>query len=176
MAWGGEVSKAHQLVIGVPQGSVLGPLLFSTYTTSLGPIIQALGFSYHFYADDTKLYLSFRPDDPTVAARISGCLVDISAWMKEHHLQLNLAKTELLVFPATPTLQHDFTIQLGSSTSTPSSSVRNLGVIFDDQLTFKYHIAKSARLLQVCITQHQKDQALSNGACCTTSCPGPCHF
>ncbi len=145
VAWGGEVSKAHQLVTGVPQGSVLGPLLFSTYTTSLGPIIQAHGFSYHFYTDDTQLYLSFRPDDPTVAARISGCLADISAWMKEHHLQLNLAKTELLVFPATPTLQHDFTIQLGSSTITPSASVRNLGVIFDDQLTFKEHIAKTAR-------------------------------
>ncbi len=145
MAWGGEVSKAHKLVTGVPQGSVLGPLLFSTYTTSLAPIIQAHGFSYHFYADDTQLYLSFRPDDPTVAARISGCLVDISAWMKEHHLQLNLAKTELLVFPATPTLHHDFTIQLGSSTITPSASVRNLGVIFDDQLTFKKHIAKTAR-------------------------------
>ncbi len=65
--------------------------------------------------------------------------------MKEHHLQLNLAKTELLVFPATPTLQHDFTIQIGSSTITPSTSVRNLGVIFDDQLTFKVHIAKTAR-------------------------------
>ncbi len=144
MAWGGEVSTAHQLVTGVPQGSVLGPLLFSTYTTSLGPITQAHGFSYHFYADDTQLYLSFRPDDPTVAARISGCLADISAWMKEH-LQLNLAKTELLVFPTTLTLQYDFTIQLGSSTITPSSSVRNLGVIFDEQLTFKEHIAKTAR-------------------------------
>ncbi len=65
--------------------------------------------------------------------------------MKEHHLQLNLAKTELLFLPATPTLQHDFTIQLGSSTISPSASVRNLGVIFDDQLTFKEHIAKTAR-------------------------------
>ncbi len=65
--------------------------------------------------------------------------------MKEHHLQLNLAKTELLVFPVTSKIQHDFTIQLGSSTITPSASVRNLGVIFDDQLTFKEHIAKNAR-------------------------------
>ncbi len=145
VAWGGEVSKAHQLVTGVPQGSVLGPLLFSTHTTSLGPIIQAHGFSHHCYADDTQLYLSFQPDDPTVAARISGCLADISAWMKEHHLQLNMAKTELLVVPATPTLQHDFSIQLGTSIITPSTSVRNLGVIFDDQLTFKEHIAKTAR-------------------------------
>ncbi len=111
VAWGGEVSKAHQLVTGVPQGSVLGPLLFSTYTTSLGPIIKAHGFSYHFYTDDTQLYRTCRPDDPTVAAWISGCLADISAWMKEHHLQLNLAKTELLVFPAAPTLQHDDSVR-----------------------------------------------------------------
>ncbi len=145
--WPGEgrYPKHINWSLGFPRDRFLDPLLFSTYTTSLAPIIQAHGFSYHFYTDDTQLYLSFRPDDPTVAARISGCLADISAWMKEHHLQLNLAKTELLVFPATPTLQHDFTIQLGSSTITPSASVRNLGVIFDDQLTFKEHIKKTAR-------------------------------
>ncbi|XDV31030.1 hypothetical protein PO909_033807 [Leuciscus waleckii] len=72
-------------------------------------------------------------------------MVDILAWMKQHHLQFSLAKTELLVFPASPTLQHDFTIQLGSSSITPSRSIRNLGVLFDDQLTFKDHIAKTAR-------------------------------
>ncbi len=165
MAWGGEVSTAHQLVTGVPQSSVLGSLLFSTYTTSLGPIIQAHGFSYHFYADDTQLYLSFRPDDPTVAARISGCLADISAWMKEHHLQLNLAKTELLVFPATPTLHYDFTIQLGSSTITPSASVRNLGVIFDDQLTFKEHIAKTARSCRIALHIKKIRHFMTEHAC-----------
>ncbi len=95
--------------------------------------------------------------------------------MKEHHLQLNLAKTELLVVPATPTLQHDFSIQLGTSIITPSTSVRNLGVIFDDQLTFKEHIAKTARSCRLRYTTSE-NQALPDRACCATSCPGPCRF
>ncbi len=101
--------------------------------------------SYRHMASPTISMLMTHSSISHFDQMISGCLADISAWMKEHHLQLNLAKTELLVFPATPTLQHDFTIQLGSSTITPSSSVRNLGVIFDGQLTFKEHIAKTAR-------------------------------
>ncbi len=65
--------------------------------------------------------------------------------MKEHHLQLNLAKTELLVFSATPNLQHEFISQLGTSIISPSTSVRNFGVIFEEQLTFKEHIANTVR-------------------------------
>ncbi len=65
--------------------------------------------------------------------------------MKDHHLQLNLAKTELLVVPANPSFHHNFTIQLGTSTITPSKTTRNHGVMIDDQLTFSDHIAKTAR-------------------------------
>jgi len=65
--------------------------------------------------------------------------------MKEYHLQLNVTKTELLVLPDYLSLQHDFTIQLDSSSISPSRLVRNLGVIFDDQLTFTDHITKTAR-------------------------------
>ncbi|XP_057177924.1 uncharacterized protein LOC130546583 [Triplophysa rosa] len=69
----------------------------------------------------------------------------LSSWMKEHHLHLNLSKTELLVIPAHPSIEHHLTIQLGSSTITPTKSARNLGVMLNDQLKFTFHIAATTR-------------------------------
>ncbi len=98
VSWRGEVSKTQLLATGVPQGSVLGPLLFSIYMSSLASVIQKHGFSNHCYADDSQLYLSFQPDDPTVATRIAACISDIYCWMKDH--PLNLAQTKELVVSA----------------------------------------------------------------------------
>jgi len=88
VSWRGEGSQ--HLATGVPQGSVLGLLLFFIYMSSLGSVIQKHVFFYYCYADDTQLYHSFQLDDPMVAARISACLTDISSWMKDHHLQLKV--------------------------------------------------------------------------------------
>ncbi len=130
VAWGGEVSKEHQLATGFPLGSVLHHIHYITGThyTSTWFLLP------NSTIDDRQLYHLFQPDNPKVAAWISGCLANISAWMKEQHLQFNLAKTELLFFPATPNLQHDFIILLGSSK-----------LFFGDQLTFKDHIVKTSR-------------------------------
>ncbi len=124
LSWPGLCTFTHLTDAFIQSDLQCIPALHFLYVCSLGI--------------EPTTFCAANADDPTD-------LRLISAWMKEHHLQLNLAKTELLVFPATPTLQNDFTIQLGSSTITPSASVRNLGEIFDDQLTFKEHIAKTAR-------------------------------
>lgn len=74
------------------------PLIFSIYNLTCNDHKGTwLHFYYHCYASDTQL--SFKPDDPTVSAPISAFMKN---WMKMCHLQLNLAKTELLVIPANP--------------------------------------------------------------------------
>ena len=98
VSWKGLLSSPRTLLTGVPQGSVLGPLLFSLYTKTLGAIITAHNLSYHCYADDTQLFLSFPQSATQVEECITACLADISQWMSSNHLKLNPDKTELLFF------------------------------------------------------------------------------
>ncbi len=95
------------------------------------------------YADDTQLYISSRPGETHQIEKLMECIVDIKNWMTSNFLLLNSEKTEVLIIgPKTPTsnnLEHCLTLD-GCSVNS-SSSVRNLGVLFNSNLSFDSHVS-----------------------------------
>ena len=72
-------SSISNIRYGVPQGSILGPILFSIYMLPLGEVIRRHGISFHFYADDSQLYLPIKPNDPHMLSALHEFLNDIKA-------------------------------------------------------------------------------------------------
>ena len=97
----GESSDEMRLQFGVPQGSVLGLFLFTSYTAPLGEIARRHGVELHLYADNTQVYMSFSPltDESTTRTfqRIEACIAEIRMWLKNNKLMLNDDKTDVLV-------------------------------------------------------------------------------
>ena len=98
----GELSDPVPLEYGVPQGSVLGPKEYIMYTKPLANIMEYHRLGYHFYADDTQVYISFKSSNVTAqndALQLIGrCMNDIVAWMHKNMLKLNNEKTEFIFF------------------------------------------------------------------------------
>lgn len=94
-------SQEHNILYGVPQGSILGPSLFLLYILPLGSIIQKYGMNY-LYADDIQLYISVEPRDTASLENLSNCMSNIVQWMTANFLKLNKDKTEILIVGKKP--------------------------------------------------------------------------
>ena len=131
------LSDVANIICGVPQGSVLGPLKFCLYLLPMSAILKYHKIGYHVYADDTQLYISFKCTQPLESiSKVNSCLSDIRRWMITNKLKINDSKTEFIVFRS-PQLRCDLSglsVNVGESQVTQSLTVRDLGVTFDQFL------------------------------------------
>jgi len=103
--YGAGTSAVIFIVCSVPQGSVLGPLLFLLYVADLVNVVEKHGIRLHAYADDLQLTLDFRRDELAASIeRLERCIEDVDQWMSANRLMLNVDKTEWLLVGSRRTL------------------------------------------------------------------------
>ena len=150
----GYVSSHVPLRYGVAQGSVLGPIVFTLYTSPLHDLICAFGINCHFFSDDTQLYKVFRflrrlelhgGSQKETCRLLASCIAAIQAWTVENKLSLNVAKTDSLTVSAEKAALPASTIDLREEVIISSTSVRNLGAIFDTNLRMDKHVSDICR-------------------------------
>ena len=121
-------------------------MLYSLYTRPLGDIARSHGLSYHFYADDSQLYLSFKTlffeDMVSCKSKEEVCVTDIDSWMIMNQFKTNSDKTQILVFSWSnrPRPALDF-LDIVSENVRCSTTAKNIGVVFSNSLSMAPHIA-----------------------------------
>ena len=145
---GGTTSDSFSLNQGVPQGSCLGPVMFTQYASSCFDIINRHSKMGHGYADDHQIYHSFNPEDlDEMTTSMECCISDIRKWMVSMKLKMNDAKTEYILIGTKQQLAkcQNKSIKIGQSDIQAADCVRNLGAYFDNHMSMEHHIKTKCR-------------------------------
>ena len=125
---------------------MLGPGLFTDYSSPVVSIIKSFDISVHCYADDTQLYAHFIPgeNESEVLARMERCIDKLRKWMHQNKLKLNDKKTEFIIFGTETSLKKVQTahIRVGTHIIERVDSVRNIGAIFDEQMRMEKQVGQ----------------------------------
>ena len=146
-------SNIHDLAYGVPQGSILGPMLFSLYVSEIEGIALQEGLMPQMYADDTSLYIGFQPltEFSRSAEKIGECLTKIKHFMTTNYLKLNVDKTQIVLCGLPTTLAlHQSRIKeicstVGVDEENAKTSAKSLGAVIDSSLKFDDMIFETCR-------------------------------
>ena len=145
----GKTSSSNEITLtrGVLQGSVLGPILFSSFISPLCDICKKHRISYHSYADDQQEYLSFKPipgSQEQCLNQLQECISGIWKWIKVNSLKLNDAKTGFLVLGTQQQLNKimDINIRIGKDIIEATEFMRNLTAYFARKLKGTSHVNK----------------------------------
>ena len=147
---GSTVSDEIVIKFGVPQGSVLGPVLFNLYIRSIYRFVQGLNFTVFGYADDHQILKKFKPINQgvTLLSQLKECFTGVKAWMRRYYLAMNDSKTQIIIFGPTSVLK-DITVcgvNIGCDTTIRFvNTVKNLGIYMDAGLTMKDHVKELKR-------------------------------
>jgi hypothetical protein len=139
-------SETILIKFGVPQGSVLGPVLFNLYIRSIYNCVKRLGFDISGYADDHQILKSFKPNEQLslLAIQLDNCFNTIKSWMSDYYLKMNDSKTQIIIFGPSKVLG-DIRIRGLNTTGTAIrfiSTVKNLGIMMDSHLTFEKQVVE----------------------------------
>ena len=138
VSFNGESSDLKDIACGVPQGSVLGPLLFLIYINDLPNVSDKLKF--FLFADDTNIYYE-SGDLLELEKTINKELKQLSMWLKVNRLALNISKTNFLIFHSVKRkVYHNVTLKLDKKALCQKDNIKYLGVLVDSHLNWKHHI------------------------------------
>ena len=145
----GELSGARAVTCGVPQGSLIGPLLFLIYINDLPNCLsKALP---RMYADDTSISIA-ASSLPELESALNTELTYLHEWLNVNKLSLNIAKTELMLIGSRQRLSatttgHSFTVQIKGHEIDRVPHTKSLGVHIDQNLSWSKHVNETAKIV-----------------------------